>query len=188
MMLKPFAGEWKCWLESPQDWTKGLEWGQRGRRETSHALAPQTSMSSPAAPARGGAELQNICPECFSFRDFPPPPHSPLAGAGGGLMSLNKQKIWGEWNTSYHKRLLPFLVIWKAAASPSVQLLFRWSLGWDELVGRRVDACLLREWWLSFEEPLAFTCARDCSLFDLSSVSTTASENSQRIALQAIFW
>ena len=80
----------------PSGLDKGARVGSASRRETSHALAPQTSMSSPAAPARGGAELQNICPECFSFRDFPPPPHSPLAGAGGGLMSLNKQKIWGE--------------------------------------------------------------------------------------------
>lgn len=38
----------------------------------------------------------------------------------------------------------------------SVQVLFRWLLGWNELVGKRVDTCSWRDWWPSLEKPLAF--------------------------------
>lgn len=109
--------------------------------------------------------LQDVCPEWCCCKSPAPPPWS--FDWWRDLMSFNKQKSMGEIKHILSSEALPFLVISKAAASHLVQLFFRWSLGWNELVGKRVDTCLWRDWWLSVQRPLTFCCARDCSLFSL---------------------
>lgn len=69
----------------PSGLDKGARVGSAREKGDFTSPGPQTSMSSPAAPARGGAKLQNICPECFSLRDFSPPPSQSIGWCRWGI-------------------------------------------------------------------------------------------------------
>lgn len=182
-MYKSFATKLKCdvtaigrgvkmSLERPH-WAKGPGWGQWVRRGTSapsSAWGPRTPRgalrSPPAVPATWGANLQKKTMVFLSGR-FPAQPPWVLWLVGPGLGEPQQTEEDGQIKHILPEKTLLFLVMSRAASSHSVPLLFRWSPGWNELVGKRVDTCWCRDWWLRLQKPLAFRSAEDCSLFGL---------------------